>query len=271
MKKIVFALFITISIVFCLVGCSDVEKTNDKNEQTTENKATEETESTKDKEVTKETESEKVYNLSELVTTEDTVILSDKDGDYTYTYPKINIDSEYVDKINKEIVNNATNVIQREEESNKNGNSIITMGMDYEVYSYDTVMSVIVNTYSTWGGAIHSEVYNIDMTDGTEIDNTYFIQVMNISEEELEKLITDRKLLEFKNIYPIDDWSSDSASLESYNNALEIIESGKWSYNDRLYFKDENQINLYCLLPSLAGAEAYNYHLDLVRLEAQLQ
>ena len=65
------------------------------------------------------------------------------------------------------------------------------------------------------------------MSNGEEVDKSYFAKLMNVSSKELNK-----------------------------------IEDNILYYNDKLYFDVGTDIYLYCTLPSLEGAEAYNYCLD---------
>ncbi len=195
-------------------------------------------------------------DLDELVSVARYETLTDSEGEeYNYKYPKVNIDSDYVDSVNNEIKSYCDEIIDKQ---NENGH-ISTIGMDYEAYINGDILSLVV-TDIYYYGEISSLIYNINIPNGTEVKQDYFASYLNVSIEELDNLKTYTKLSFFDERFPIDSFTHDGY----YDTQRERIVSGEFDSNDFLYFNENNKIYLYCTIPSMAGADYYNHHLKLL-------
>lgn len=103
---------------------------------------------------------------------------------YEFNIPQININSNDVKQINKEILDKYETIL-----ANVYENQYIDFSaeaLDYEYYINDDILSLVLNVYTEGGPIFGSEVYNINIVSGEKVTNAGLIECINITETELK-------------------------------------------------------------------------------------
>lgn len=127
----------------------------------------------------------------------------EKDASYTYNYkidvPQININSTYIDKVNKEILNLYENEIENFIKE-KGFLNFQAESMQYKSYENGNIISICLYV-TTEGADLTTFVYNFDK-NGNKVSNEEILEQYGINEEEFKsKLINKIENLDFYNDY----------------------------------------------------------------------
>lgn len=204
---------------------------------------------------------------NELVYTYLTVTVEDKlnynpeyDEDYwkyVYKIPQINIDSENVDKINKEILKKYEDII--DEMNDEQYINLECEGLSYEYYENDGILSLVMVSPTESGGYFKCETYNIDISKKEEIDNTELLEKIDIAEEDLSKKIN--KAIENLTMYNEDIVEGDfekeiqDLTINKYKNVL--------ADEVTLYLNNKGNLCAYLEVYGVAGGEFTTLIVDL--------
>ena len=158
--------------------------------------------------------------------------------------PYINIDSESIKQINKDISEIYKDV--KEEHGD--------FGISYEYFINDNILSLLIHRGYT-NDYVEYKTYNIDMTTGKPVSNLELLYSKNILENEyIEKV---------KNAYEADtsEYLKNHKSEGVFDELfLGELKDQSCSINTPMYLDEEGKINVVAKVCSFAGA-AYYYHL----------
>jgi hypothetical protein len=131
-------------------------------------------------EITQGASAQKADNPDEFVST----LFSDTTDDYSYTIPKIDINSDYAITINKEIQEEYKTEVDDEINNYKKGYSVFLYSVEYDVFLNDTILSLVIcREYPD--DCIDYQVYNVDVSTGKSVSNTQLLQYKDITETDL--------------------------------------------------------------------------------------
>lgn len=206
---------------------------------------------------------------NELVYTYLTVTVEGK-GDYQanlkYKVPQINIETEEVDEINKEILQKYEDIIKKTNDTQDI--DYMCEGLSYKYYENDGILSLAMYNQTEMGGYFEFNTYNIDIdyhftSTKKGINNEELLEKINITEADLKDKII--KYIDNSKIYT--DYPE--ADLETKNITKQQKEKSKNKYKNisieeiPLYLNNESHLCAYLELYAIAGGETTTILLDL--------
>lgn len=226
-------------------------------------------------EVTVESENEGTKDVNKKYKDKEIVfdLYNKESSDYLYKIPYVNIDSEEVDTVNREIENYYKPLIEKELNNEKEGLSITMGKIEYNSYLNENVLSLVIsNIYPN--NCIYYKVYNIDIYKGKEISNTELINQKNTKDTELLNKMKELYKQKFISLYGTKDsyinnlrnssagWSEEELKQQSdlYEKQLNRTTSiDNYSIETSMFLDENENINVIANIYSLAGAESYYY------------
>lgn len=208
----------------------------------------------------------------ELVYTYLTVTVEDKlnynpeyDEDYykyVYNIPQINIDSENVDKINKEILKKYEDII--DEMNSKQYLNLGCEGLSYKYYENDGILSLLMASQTESGGVLFGcKTYNIDISKGKEINNEELLKKINITKTDLnDKILKTIDNLDMYKSDVVGEFREESFIKEQKNKTINRYKNISLDKLD-LFLNDDNHICAYMEMSSIAGGDITTMILDL--------
>lgn len=197
---------------------------------------------------------------------------------FSYKIPKINIDSDDVNEINKEI---NEKIISRAKEYvpilEKN-DSVGLYEVGYLYYINNNILSVVINLNFD-ADVVDYYVYNIDINTGKRISNEDILKIKNMTEKQFEEKLSSAAKIKFINKYGSKDTYmdnlkySDAFYKESELKEQESIYVAQYNQtisrsnckidNNKIYLSNNQNLNVVTKIYSLAGANEYEHILNL--------
>lgn len=197
---------------------------------------------------------------------------------FSYKIPKINIDSDDVNEINKEI---NEKIISRAKEYvpilEKN-DSVGLYEVGYLYYINNNILSVVINLNFD-ADVVDYYVYNIDINTGKRISNEDILKIKNMTEKQFEEKLSSAAKIKFINKYGSKDTHmdnlkySDAFYKESELKEQESIYVTQYNQtisrsnckidNNKIYLSNNQNLNVVTKIYSLAGANEYEHILNL--------
>lgn len=201
---------------------------------------------------------------NELVYTYLTVTVEEKrENGYIYIYeiPQINIKSEDIEEINKEILQKHEDIID-DIEDNDNIN-MDCESLAYKYYENDGILSLVTINGTEDGGYFNCETYNIDNSTKKEIDNKVLLGKINVDDTKLGNKIL--KAVEAVQLYS-DNVSTD-VNFKDFIKEQEEKTTNKYKNISvdkvELYLNEKKNLCAYLEVYAIAGGETTTILLDL--------
>lgn len=198
---------------------------------------------------------------NELVYTYLTVTVEDQGYEYKYEIPQINLESEEVEKINKEILKKYEDKVDE-----MNDNQYIDMsceGLSYKYYENDGILSLVMVNPTESGGYFNCKTYNIDISEGKEINNVELLKRIDIAEKDLN----DKILKAIDNLEMYKDYEDMEEREQNFRKGQKekAINKYKNISTDKLdlYINSDNHICAYMEMAAIAGGDTTTMILDL--------
>ncbi len=200
-----------------------------------------------------------IKDVSHYVFAKDTVSFTREDGEKVYfTYPNLqNLPNSIIDPINQELDDKFKDIFNGIPDEKP-----VQELIDYSSHIYTEILTVTTFEFYA-GGSISNNIYNIDLLTQELLDNKYFQDNLNLSDEEFIEKIIEIKLAYFESEYPKENYIG-TDSEEFYNSQLELCKNTEYAQNSILYFTHDGILTLYTAVPSMIGAEIYNKHLPFI-------
>lgn len=176
---------------------------------------------------------------------------------YEFNIPQININSNDVKQINKEILDKYETIL-----ANVYENQYIDFSaeaLDYEYYINDDVLSLVLNVYTEGGPIFGSEIYNVDIGTGEKVTNAGLIECMNITETEFENKLNNA--IENLEMYTNKEIEEEFKE-EQLNKTLELYKEEVLD-EIKMYINKKGNITVSIEVFATAGGEKANCLLDL--------
>lgn len=213
------------------------------------------------------TESQNADNPDKFVSTS----FSDTTDDYSYSIPKININSDDVIVINKEIQDKYKNEVDEEIKNYKQGYSVSLLSLKYDVIINDTILSLLITKDCDFDFIVY-QTYNVDISTGKILSNIQLLQYKNITEadllNELPNLLSDEFIMQnrskdtvIENMKKapdrfteeeIEDFSKEYT--DKYNLT---IDKSNFGIDMPMFLDSDGNLNIIAKIYSLAGANFY--------------
>lgn len=197
---------------------------------------------------------------------------------FSYKIPKINIDSDDVNEINKEInekiISRAKEYVQILEKND----SVGLYEVGYLYYINNNILSVVINLNFD-ADVVDYYVYNIDINTGKRISNEDILKIKNMTEKQFEEKLSSAAKIKFINKYGSKDTYmdnlkySDAFYKESELKEQESIYVAQYNQtisrsnckidNNKIYLSNNQNLNVVTKIYSLAGANEYEHILNL--------
>ena len=195
-------------------------------------------------------------------------------SEYSYSIPYINIKSDDVNKINKEIENYYKPLVEAELKDESEGHSITMYNIKYTSYINDNILSLVIsNQYPN--DCIYYKVYNLDIYTGATIKNSDIIKLKNMTEskyldmlkEQLEEKFisvngSKEKLINNMREHP-EFWTEDDIQQNSKFYDIQFnstISKNNYSMETPIFLNENGKLCIIANIYSMAGADSY-YHI----------
>ena len=171
--------------------------------------------------------------------------------EYKYRIPQINIDSSDVQAINDEIIIKFTNRYDEMIEQ-----QVLYELVEYKYFVNGDILSLII-IYDNWMSAQYfsSDIYNINISTGKQVNSNELLKYLNITEEEFrEKLINV-----IKNSPDYKEPYDEEATTKKCDETIKMYE--EMPINEmQLYISTDGNIAAYIYVNAVAGGE-FSYYL----------
>ncbi len=244
----------------------NVENTNSNIAEKVENNIDNETSKIQAKKINKLDESKDIVYSS----------YSKYSSEYSYSIPYINIDSVDAKKINTEIESYYKPLVEEELKNESEGLSINMGNIKYNSYINDNILSVIVSNAYIYD-CTYYKVYNLDIYNGTVVNNTDIISLKNMTEskflDKLKELYQNKFISEYgskeKRISSMRNapagWTESELQEQSklYDKQLnKTISANNCSIKTPMFLNENGKICVIATIYSLAGANSYEHIID---------
>ena len=190
--------------------------------------------------------------------------------DYSYSIPRLNADTPDAAAINQEI-DSKYGELARYVQSLEDGNeSLIDPTVKYSVTIWQDVVTTVVTTHCNWGFDGY-DVYCYDCSTGRRLNTSALLRKMGITPDEFLEACADRFYERFDSLH------------ENYTDGLEGEElektiAARAEYREYVaktfyvnvsvpaYPNEDGSITVVGSIVSMAGADSYDYLIDLGRL-----
>ncbi len=161
-------------------------------------------------------------------------------GDKLSRIPTINLNYENVQRINSEIIDFTEEKLKDAEKAEtKEGNDLVNV--DYIWYQNDDLLSVVVSL--EYGNEKHEyHVYNINVKDGENVQNSKILEMANVSSEEFVDKCLEAVEDYFKKLY--DKNNLNFIEVAKYEKAHEkTVDESNYSISDTvIYLNDKSEL-----------------------------
>lgn len=266
MTNMVLQITAVLSLCFCLLtGCGSTPAPVEQPPQQAETQIPEKTQTPAEKEETP------AYR-DDLVTTE-----IKEDYEYTasryngatgqveqcmetshYKIPKINMESDGAQRINTELYETLNSMIQEAESAS--GQSPIYSGIDYRWYASGDILSLVVETtYSFDPEAKTYMVYNLSISEGTQLSNSEVYAAAGYTEEAYLQIARDTMEADFLAPWDMENDVNfeNSYFVDSFNELLQKTTAPENVQQSMPYINGSGQLCIIAQIYSMAGAGSY--------------
>lgn len=215
--------------------------------------------------------------ITDAFTYTKTIIQDTYDEVFSYKIPKININSDEVDRINKEINDKIISQAKECVTSLEKNESVGLYKVNYLYYINNNILSIVINLdYDS--DVVGYYVYNINTTTGAKVTNEEILKIKKMTDTQFSEKLSSAAKIKFINKYGSKDTYMDnlkySEALEEselkrhesmyttqYNQTISI--SNCKIDNNKIYLSDNQNLNVVAKIYSLAGADEYEHILNL--------
>lgn len=187
---------------------------------------------------------------------------------FSYKIPKININSDDVNEINKEINDK---IISQAKKSitgiEKYNGSRGLYKINYLYYINNDILSVVIELDFD-ADIVDYYTYNINTTTGAKVTNEEILKIKKLTDTQFSEKLSSAAKIKFINKYGSKDTYKESELKEQesfyvtqYNQT--ISGSNCKIDNNKIYLSDNQNLNVVTKIYSLAGADAYEHILNL--------
>lgn len=191
---------------------------------------------------------------------------------YKFRIPNINIDSDYVSELNKEINEKLISEAKKIIESNEEFSALLEI--DYEYYKNNDILSVVI--YATHEGEIKNYyVYNINTQTGAKVTNEEIIKIKGFDKTTFENKLSNALGIDFENRNgEFESWlpaqgSSTEESKKFYEAQYKLttnLNNCKLE-NQQIYLGENNKLYVVGKSYNLAGGEYSNRVINLEEIK----
>ncbi len=198
---------------------------------------------------------------------------------YSYKIPYININLKNIDTINNEIEKYYKTDLEEvlaEYQSIEKDNKFYTlsiMEIKYNAYINNNILSLVIETLHTGGLKVY-KVYNVDIYDGTVIENLDLIKLKQVKESDLENKLKELYKAKFIEEYGTKDdvqtlqWPKTEIQERAnfYDEQLQLtISSSNCSAKKVPMFLNANgNICVVANIYAMDGGESYNHIIEVI-------
>ncbi|MBQ8234106.1 MAG: hypothetical protein IJZ36_00805 [Bacilli bacterium] len=193
---------------------------------------------------------------------------------FKVSLPYININSNDANKINKEI-DNLKKVVQKSIDEYEQGSPSIK-DVKYYTYINNNILSVVIIN-QLYGDVINYNVYNIDIYQGTIINNSNLLNTSKINQIEFLNGLKEIYKSKFISLYGTKEEYENSLKTNEFNYTSDEINELKEKYDDGfknttsydnitldipMYLDSNNKVNIIATIYSLEGT-LYYYNIEV--------
>lgn len=196
--------------------------------------------------------------VEDLVEVRQQVHLLGADGvgntyDYTYTVPGLTLDSPDAAACSQAILEACTPYIEQSQEADREGYSVLCMGIGYDAWLWEEVLTLLVTIDSDWGNTEYL-LYQLNVDTGKSLDNQAVCDRLNLSQSDFAHAARSAMDAAFRTMYK----GAEQAAGDFYQTQLERTVAQENVDKARLYLGEGGAPFLLCTIYSLAGADAYD-------------
>lgn len=200
------------------------------------------------------------------------------ENEYSYKIPYINIDLKNIDTINNEIEKyyktDLEEVLAEYQSIEKDIKfyTLSIMEIKYNAYINNNILSLVIETLHTGGLKVY-KVYNVDIYDGTVIENSDLIKLKQIKESDLENKLKELYKAKFIEEYGTKDdvqtlqWPETEIQERAnfYDEQLQrTISSSNCSAKVPMFLNANGNICVVANIYAMAGGESYNHIIEII-------
>lgn len=178
--------------------------------------------------------------------------------DAEFAVPELKIGGEDAQDANEEIREECMPHYNDSVEASENLTSLICLGINYEYWTNDNLLTLLVTLESSWGQNQYL-VYTFDLNTNEELDTDDIAPLYNMTEMELESKI-EQTMLDYYN----EQYSSVSSEMQNSINEQRRKTVSEDNVDDADVYPNKNgELYIHCDIYSIAGAERYEYLIPL--------
>lgn len=204
----------------------------------------------------------------DLVEVQQQVHLLGADGvgntyDYTYTVPGFTLDSPYAAACSQAILEACTPYIEQSQEADREGYSVLCMGIGYDVWLWEEVLTLLVTIDSDWGDTEYL-LYQLDADTGARLQTKDLLVLLGLSQADFDQAARTAMESAFQTMYQ----GTQEAAGDFYQTQLDRTVAQENVGKAQLYLGEDGAPFLLCTIYSLAGADAYDQCIPLALPES---
>lgn len=209
------------------------------------------------------TATEAPRRVEDLVEVQQQVHLQGADGvgntyDYTYTVPGFTLDSPDAATCNQAILEACMPHIKQSQEADREGYSVLCMGIGYDAWLWEQVLTLLVTIDSDWGNTEYL-LYQLDVDTGAQLQTKDLLALLGLSQAEFDQAARTAMETTFRTMYQ----GAEEAAGDFYQTQLDRTLAQENVDKAQLYLGEGGAPFLLCTIYSLAGADAYDHCIPL--------
>lgn len=178
-------------------------------------------------------------------------------GDYKFEIPAINVNTDEIINLNKEILDNGNKLIEGTQNMSESGDGY---SFEYKYYLNNNIVSLVTIEHYPYNGYETHEVYNYDIYTGEKIEKEELMSIASMTEDDVIK--ASKK--EFGNYFKKMFKSTGAESTEYYTQAYNDTIASKNCGTDNPMFLGENgNLSVIATIYTMAGSGQYEYIINL--------
>ncbi len=178
--------------------------------------------------------------------------------DYTYTVPGFTLDSQDAAACNQAILETCTSYIEESQEADREGYSVLCMGIGYDAWLWEEVLTLLVTVDSDWGNTEYL-LYQLDADTGARLQTGDLAARLGLSQADFAQAARAAMESTFRTMFQ----GAEETAGDFYQTQLDKTVAGENVSKAQLYLGEGGAPFLLCTIYSLAGAESYDYCIPL--------
>lgn len=175
----------------------------------------------------------------------------------SYTIPGLKLSTDDALEAAQEFQTSCLTHLEEVHEAMDDRCSLICIGISYQAWIFEDTLTLAVQEDTDWGFSTYF-VYTFRLSDGELLEKDEMAERFGISEDALDEALRETLDRTYKNLY-----SGFDTSDEFYRTQLEKTVSDENLDDVRLYLSQDGELTALAWIYSLAGADAYQYHVTV--------